>query len=245
MKAIILAAGESKRLKSLTKEAPKCLLKVSDKSILEYQLEALRKNGITEVVFVVGFLPEKIREKMEESYSDFSVEYVLNENYSKTNTIYSLNLATEFFGDGFIYLNADVLFHERVIGLILKNPEENVLAVEFKKCGEEEVKVTLADGKLQRIGKEVCLEKSVGEFIGVAKFSGEFLEDFKKSLEQCSKENPEYYFEEAIDRAIVQNGNFGISIENISDYPVIEIDFPEDLEKAKKEVVKRIDNYDK
>jgi NDP-sugar pyrophosphorylase family protein len=60
--AIILNAGEGKRLRPLTLETPKCLLAVGDNTILENQLSKLINCGITDVVMVLGYKPEKIME---------------------------------------------------------------------------------------------------------------------------------------------------------------------------------------
>ena len=60
MKAVILAAGVASRLRPLTDNTPKCLLKVGEKSILERTIDNLRANNITEIILVTGYLKEKI-----------------------------------------------------------------------------------------------------------------------------------------------------------------------------------------
>jgi len=75
MKAIILAAGQGKRLRPLTLEKPKVLLEVNGKSILEHNLEILNE-FVDEVIIVVGFLKEQIIEKIGLSYKDMQISYV-------------------------------------------------------------------------------------------------------------------------------------------------------------------------
>ncbi len=60
MKAIILAAGASRRMISLTKNLPKCLLKIGDKSIIEHQIASLYHYGVDEIIMVTGFCEDKI-----------------------------------------------------------------------------------------------------------------------------------------------------------------------------------------
>ena len=58
MKAIILAAGRGSRMKSLTDEQPKCLIELRGKTLLEWQLGALREAGIAEIGIVTGYKRE-------------------------------------------------------------------------------------------------------------------------------------------------------------------------------------------
>ena len=60
MKAIILAAGQSIRLRPITNNTPKCLLKINKKTILAYQIDKLIKNNIREIIIVVGFKQKQI-----------------------------------------------------------------------------------------------------------------------------------------------------------------------------------------
>jgi choline kinase len=91
--AIILNAGEGKRLRPLTLETPKCLLAVGDNTILENQLSKLIDCGITDVVMVLGYKPEKIMEFSKCKFPNLNFRFIFNEDYAKTNTVYSLKLA--------------------------------------------------------------------------------------------------------------------------------------------------------
>ena len=58
MKAIILAAGRGSRMKNLTSDKPKCLVKLHGKPLLEWQLESMYKSGISEIAVVTGYKNE-------------------------------------------------------------------------------------------------------------------------------------------------------------------------------------------
>jgi len=90
MKAVILAAGIASRLKPLTNNTPKCLLKVGEKSILQRTIDNLIKNKITEIVVVTGFLNEMIENFLTENYPEVSFKFLYNAQYDSTNNIYSL-----------------------------------------------------------------------------------------------------------------------------------------------------------
>ena len=88
MKALILAAGVSRRLYPLTKTTPKCLLDVGGKSIISYQLDALKEQNITNIVIVIGYFREKIIKFLNKNYSDFNFEFIINHHFFETNTAY-------------------------------------------------------------------------------------------------------------------------------------------------------------
>jgi choline kinase len=92
-KAIILNAGEGRRLRPLTLNTPKCLLKVGDKTILEGQLSNLSSCGINEVVMVVGYLSEKVMNFAENNFPNLNFKFVRNDVYATTNTLHSLWIA--------------------------------------------------------------------------------------------------------------------------------------------------------
>ena len=233
MNALILAAGVSRRLYPLTKTTPKCLLDVGGKSIISYQLDALREQNITNVVIVIGYFREKIIQFLNKNYSDFNFEFIINHHFFETNTAYSLYLCNKYLKSNvpLILMNGDVVYSKPLLEQIIKSSHKNVLAVERKSCGREEVKVI--EGKFKQIiaiGKELIQENALGEFIGVAKFSSEFSHVFSDSLDKLIIAGGKSdYFEAAIQPLL---SNYKIYYTDVSDLPCIEIDFIEDLEEA-------------
>jgi len=240
MKAIILAAGVARRLRPLTQSMPKCLLKIGDYYLIDYQLNALSSNGVRDILIVVGYRALDIMAYVTKYYPSLNIFFVYNPYYAKTNTIYSLMLTKNFFENGFLYFNADVLFDFDIVRRLLSNKSENVLAVDFKKCGKEEVKVILEkDLRIKRIGKKIPLDQSAGEFIGVAKFSGDYLDSFAKALESVvSRGDVNTFFETAIDETL--SNNTDLVVENTSDLAAVGIDFVEDYERAIQEILPKI-----
>jgi choline kinase len=246
MKAIILAAGACRRLMPLTENQPKCLIKIADKTILEHQLDAIIHAGIRKAVIVVGYLKEMIMDFVGETYKDIcKIVYIENREYASTNTVYSLYLTRDqFINDDFIYFNADVLFHKDVVKLLVDHNDDHVLAVDYKKCAEEEVKFkTNAGGRVTDLGKKIALDEAEGEFIGVAKFGRGISKHFINALEYYSINNEKnLFFEKAVNDILDMDNFIPLDVSNI---PNIEIDFPEDLQKAKNEVYPAIVEYDK
>ncbi|MFQ6616061.1 MAG: NTP transferase domain-containing protein [Fidelibacterota bacterium] len=238
MVAVILAAGVARRLYPLTYDRPKCLLEVGEKPIIDYQLEALQSLGVSHVVLVVGYFREMVVAHAEHSFPEMTFSVITNDHFFETNTAYSLYLCRETIRESDILLmNADVLFPESLIQRVLHSPASNVLAVEPKPCGREEVKVIAGDGdRIVAIGKELIQENSLGEFIGVAKFSRSFNGKLSQSLTDLVEAGGKADYFEAAVHPLLATSN--VSYVDISDLPSIEIDFLEDLERARELVQK-------
>ncbi|MFQ6604075.1 MAG: sugar phosphate nucleotidyltransferase [Fidelibacterota bacterium] len=232
MKALILAAGVSRRLYPLTYQQPKCLLQVGKKPILNYQLDALRELGIHDITIVLGYFREKILEHINRYYSNLNITAVINHHYFETNTAYSVQLALPDVINGqFLLMNGDVVYPQRLLKKVVQSQFDSALAVEIKPCGREEVKVVAGDGnRIVAIGKELIQENALGEFIGVAKFSGEFGRAFQSSLDRLiTSGGTADYFEAGIHNLLSEHD---IYYEDVTQYPCIEVDFKEDLERA-------------
>ncbi len=233
MNAILLAAGVSRRLYPLTHETPKCLLKVGEKHILDYQLSALLAMGVTDIVIVLGYYREMIQSYIRETYPEINLIPIVNHHFFDTNTAYSVNLALPHVNnESFLLMNADVVYPQSLLEKIIHSNYDSVLAVEIKKCGREEVKVI--EGKDQRIvaiGKELIQENALGEFIGVARFSAEFGQVFSRSVATLiSAGGNSEYFEAGIHPIL---SKLPVYYEDVTAYPCIEVDFQEDLESAR------------
>jgi L-glutamine-phosphate cytidylyltransferase len=234
MKAIILAAGSSKRLGKLTEHTPKCLLSLGDKTILQHQLENLRGNGLSDIVLVTGFCEEMIKQA-----SGSSCRYISNPLFATTNSIYSLWLAREEAREGFVVLNSDVVFHPQLLTELLDSPFPDALAISYHgSLGEEEMKVTVQDERICDISKEISPENAQGENVGIVKFSPQGARIlFDKIDELVCQGVVNAWLPLAFQKICAYHSLFAVSTGGL---PWIEIDFPEDLEKARSEIYPRI-----
>lgn len=135
MQALMLAAGMGKRLGRYTKNATKCMVPVNGKTLIEYAIEALVKNGIKKFVVVVGYksnvLIDFINSKFNESnLNGMKIEFIENKVYDKTNNIYSLYMAKDVLcSDDTILLESDLIFKPEIIAELLKSPDPNLAVV--------------------------------------------------------------------------------------------------------------------
>lgn len=172
MRAVILAAGRGGRLKEITGERPKCLAQVGGATLLDRQLQALRRCGIMRIAVVTGYGATDVRR-----VCGPTIDYVHNARFAETNSLYSLWLARELLTDGFLVMNCDVLFHEQMLTDLLTAAYEDALLVS-PACGDapysdEEMKVRIRGGRVVDIAKTIEPGEADGENVGVAKFGAE------------------------------------------------------------------------
>ena len=229
MKAIILAAGSGERLTPMGWTKPKSLLQIGNCTLIENLILALKQNNIEEIVFVLGYEYQLILDVVKKHLKHFS--YVLNEDFTNTNTINSLWLARDYINENFLYFNADVYFDPQILPLLL-NSEPSSLAIEQGKCALEEVKVIVdSTNRIIEIGKGLAPKDCLGEFIGIGKFNTEVCKSFLESLHRYNEVlgQRNLFFEAAVNDILEEHFFKAVAIGNLK---AIEIDFPEDYKKA-------------
>ncbi|MBK7858007.1 MAG: phosphocholine cytidylyltransferase family protein [Archangiaceae bacterium] len=237
---LILAAGASRRLHPLTLTRPKCLLEVGGRAILDHQLRAVREAGGEEVCLVVGYLQEQIREHVERRYPGLRFSFVVNPRFVETNTAYSMWLARPHFaGRETLFMNSDVVFTPSLLEQLASATHPDVLAVERKRCGEEEMKVALGDdGRVKQLSKALPPEVAVGEYVGVLRFGAQGSGAFASALDTVIGEGLENeYYDFAIERLAQARR---VEIADVTGLPVMEIDTPEDYRMARHHLESRL-----
>lgn len=228
--AILLAAGSARRLKELTKTQPKCLLEVGGKSLIEHQIDALRHAGVEEIVVVTGYFAEKIEARLGDT-----IRSVRNEVYDRTNSLYSLSLALPFCRGGVVLTNADVLFHPSLLGRLLHSPHEDALLYEpASHLGDEEMKIRIEDGRVTALAKTLEHGTYHGENLGVLKFGATGVERLREAASRLVDEGQvNAWAPMAFDAICADQPIMAVPIGSL---PWVEIDFPEDLERARNQV---------
>lgn len=224
--AIVLLAGMGSRL---ARPHPKALTPLGNgETILSRQLRILGEFGLP-VCGVVGFKKDLIMEAAPE------ILYAYNPNYDTTNTSKSLLCALQhMFDEDVLWLNGDVVFEPGVIELMLAS-RTSAVAVNNARVAEEEVKYQInADGYINAISKKV--PQALGEALGINLIKAEHLAAFKRQLAAVADQD---YFERAMELLIAEQRNVFVPID-VGQLGCVEVDFAEDLEKAKSMVARHI-----
>jgi HAD superfamily hydrolase (TIGR01450 family) len=172
MKAVILAAGIGSRLRPITENKPKCMVKVAGKPIIAHQLESFAEAGVNKVIVIVGHEGNLVKQYIG-SKGFKNVKIIDNAEYANTNNMYSLYLAKkELSGNGFVLVNGDVVFDGRIAAELIDNEEEDLIAVDTLNYYEESMKITADENKIiTDISKKFARRDSAGTSIDMYKFS--------------------------------------------------------------------------
>ncbi|MDB9973485.1 phosphocholine cytidylyltransferase family protein [Gammaproteobacteria bacterium] len=237
MKAIILAAGVGSRIRPLTDNCPKSLLKINSKTILEMMLSHIKTCGINEVIFVLGYLQDQIKDYVKTQFPDLIVQFITNEKYEVTNTGYSLMLTKDFVKNStFIKFDADVVFDINILKTLIASEYDNCLCIDKNiNLDAEEIKVIIKDdNRVVKASKTVNPLDAIGESIGIEKISGETAHTLFNDLELMMKDEKYHqeYYEAAYERLIEKDVPFYAL--DISGLRWTEIDTKEDFMLAGK-----------
>lgn len=239
MKAIILAAGTASRLRPLTSNTPKCLLKVGERTLLERSMDALIKAGIHEFVIVTGYLHGMIEDFVSQTYGEsIKVSFIHNALYETTNNIYSLWLARpEADGQEVLLLDSDLLYDGQIVERVLADSHDNVLTLIRHELGEEEMKVVMdKNGAITEISKTCNPALAAGESLGIERMGKAYTTALYKELDiMMNQEHLENtFYELAFLRLIAKGTTF--SVLDVTELFSCELDTIEDFENAKQRI---------
>jgi choline kinase len=235
LKAIILSAGQGKRLLPLTEHKPKCLVEINGKTILEWQLKNLLKAGVRSFTIVTGFKSILIENLILNKYKDFDIDCIYNPFYTVSDNLASCWLAREKFYDDFLIVNGDDLFEVALINKLIKSRNAPItVAVNIKETyDQEDMKVLYnrENGRLLRVGKDIECNKANGEAIGIHLFRNRGVSFFRRKVEDLMREEAalKMWYLSAINSLVNETE---ILVCDITGYRWSEIDFIQDLQKA-------------
>lgn len=234
--AVILAAGCGKRLSPATNGRPKCLVHVGGQTLIERHLRVLDDLGIRRVCVILGCGTEEVLASIN-SCGD-SCDFIVNTYYAQTDSLHSLWMARDWVTGPFLLMNTDVLADPDVYRRVLA-AEGSALAYDSSSGDEEEhMKVSLRGDLVQSVGKTLSREETTGESVGILKFDGRTADSlFAETNELILAGEGNNWAPVAVNRVAKR---LPIRAVNVADLPWIEIDFPEDLERAERVIVPSI-----
>lgn len=233
-KAIILSAGQGKRLLPLTESIPKCLLPLSGLTMLEWQLRSLASNGVPEAVIVVGFGADAVEESLERiDLPGLAVRTIYNPFYAVADNVGSCYVALPEMTGDFLILNGDTLFEPALLAKVIAEARGPITITIDRKAAydADDMKVRTDDGRLLAVDKALPLETVDGESIGMLAFRQDGGALFATALNMLMREPTglRRWYLSVIDRLAKAGRVRAVSIQGME---WGEVDFSADLEKA-------------
>ena len=230
-KAVILSAGKGSRLLPLTADRPKCLIELSGKTLLDWQIDTLRAKGIGDIVVVAGFrdhLVDAVAGRRE------GVRTLFNPFYHVADNLGSVWMARTEFDRDLLLLNGDTLVSPDLLERVLAAASGAItVTIDEKEDYDSDDMKVLRDGdRLLRIGKALAPGGYNAESIGLIAFRGPGPRLFVEAVERMIRaaDGTRLWFLRAID-ALARQGT-EIRVVSIRGEEWQEVDFPEDVERA-------------
>ncbi len=237
MRVIIYAAGVSRRLKSIVGNGLKGLLELNGKRLIEYQLDWIVMQPISEIVIVLGLEHELYKEILGHSYKGMPIIYVYNPDYKDKGNMLSLWHAREYCDTDILFTTSDLICDNTDIDKFNNSEDKNKILVDAKSVelfnDSDPVKVSISNNKIsgiQKQGKKLLTVDGVA--IGLYKFSGEGIQSIISSIEKkinSGNDNLSLYY--AIDNVLK---DYCVSPVYADKCNWIDVDTPEDLNNANK-----------
>jgi choline kinase len=229
-RAVILSAGQGRRLSPLTDRRPKCLIDLSGRSMLCWQLLALQRAGLSEAVVVTGFGANLVDAEISRIGLDsLEVRTLFNPFYALADNLASCWLARREFDGSTLLLNGDTIFETEVARRLIEAPPAEITVTIDRKptYDSDDMKVLSDGGRLLAIGKSI--EAYDAESIGFLRFSAEGARRFSAAVDEAMRwpEGLRRWYLSVIDHLAQTTGV--VRVQTIEGLEWGETDFPEDV----------------
>jgi choline kinase len=235
---MVLAAGAGRRLRPDTDALPKALLPVDGGvTILDIALRNLAAVGLRDIVIVVGYAADMVRERVASLEREHGVRLTLvdNDRAEEWNNAYSLWLAREHFAAGALLVNGDTVHPVSVEKTLLAAAQQAGLVIavdDIKRLAEEEMKVIIdSGGRLTRITKLMDPALAYGEYIGATLIGAAAAVPLAAALEATWRRDPSLYYEDGFQELADRGGT--IEVAPIGEVEWVEVDNHDDLRRAR------------
>jgi choline kinase len=242
MKAIMLAAGKGSRLSGGDDEhPPKALLEFGGLTLLERHIRSLTATGVESLTLVVGYRAADIVRALDDLRVGGFVRVVENKAFQRGSLV-SLWTARDALtsGGGALFMDADVLYPPALLERLVRADAGNAILYDRRlEPGEEPIKIGLKGGWPVDFGRKVSVDcDEMGEWVGFLKLSEPYALKLanivERFIDQGRMDDP---MEEAVRELLASSPRDAFAIVDVSDLAWIEIDFPDDVARARDEIL--------
>jgi phosphoenolpyruvate phosphomutase len=231
MIAMILASGTGSRLMPLTKDLPKSLIKIGDKTIIDRQMESLLDCGIKKVIVTTGYKSKQLETFLRNRNYNIDIRFIRNDKFDTTNYIYSMWLSKDYVNDEVLLIHGDVVYEYTVLKKLLIASYPNSVLLNNKMIPpEKDFKAIVYNGFVRKIA--VDLDRNNSFFsVPIYRFSKPGFSTWMMEID-CfiNSGNINCYAEDALNLILKDIQLFPVFYDGLF---CMEIDTIEDLELAK------------
>jgi histidinol-phosphate/aromatic aminotransferase/cobyric acid decarboxylase-like protein/choline kinase len=240
MKAIILAAGIGYRMKPLTKDTHKTMLKVGSNRIIDSIISGLAENNIKTIIVATGYLAEQVKSHLVANFPAIEFVFVHNPEFQETNNVYTLHKVfdTIEIDDDILLIESDLMYDPDVIKKIVESPYDNVALVDKYRIGMDGTVVTIHENRITNVIPPHMQDSDFNfmdkyKTLNIYKFSKSFVsETFKPLVHYYVHSIAKTSYYELILGILVYIQKQEIYVEIIEDEHWAEVDDPNDLKIA-------------
>jgi choline kinase len=239
--ALILAAGYGSRISDVTTD-PKSLLKINDKTLMDWHFEAWKKVGITNVVVVTGYKRDVLESYLSKYRADFDIQFAVNDDYRVKGNTYSFYYGLEKVQGDFLLFDADLIYDTNILNDFVNDPSANQILVGESSIDDIECAKAMIDDfgfvRMTIDKRAVSAEERerftfAGEAVGILKFSKAYRDDMYQACKNflSDEKNISKNWEHVMNEFLL---NHEMNIHQTVNNRWVEIDNKEDLEKAQR-----------
>lgn len=227
MKVLLLAAGRGTRISRYLSGNPKCTVDIGDQQLIRYTLELFHRKGIRDIAMVLGYRANVLQDIVK----DYGVRCYYNPFFDVTNSVASAWFAREFLSeqDDTLIMNADVYMDEELLDHVIACQKSPVMFGDSSRKEEADYKFKYEDGILLKYGKELTGSDITGEYIGIGKFSKDFMPTFLSEMDRMIETQQHSVWWENILYNMV--GKQPIYVDEVNGMFWAEVDYIEDYER--------------
>ena len=226
MQAIILAAGTGSRLGG---DTPKPMIAIAGKPLIVRLIEQFHKFDIRTIYVVTGHQEQRIREALR----NYQIETINNPFYQISDNMVSFWLGQLLITETCMMAHADLILEDEIVEQISLAEGDIVLPMDTTTVDAESMKMSLENGTVVNLSKDIPLDQATGESIPLMKFSIPALSGLKTLIAQWLQKNLLRDYLESPLLELIKMGHFVVNVVNVTGQRWKEIDTAYDLAAAR------------
>jgi len=179
VRAIIMAAGVGSRLRGITGDKPKCLIRAGEQTLLGRMIGQLRERRVHDICVVTGYKAALVEKEL-----PAGVRQIHNPFFRVTNSIASLWLARELLTEDTLLMNADLCFEPAVLDIALAQAQRVAMLSDRSRIESADFRFRTRGDCIVEAGKHLPDQETDCEYVGIVRLDRRFIGVFRKRLEE-------------------------------------------------------------